>query len=62
MKRVWYRQDRAAVLDALRQGQRPELATTMACAPWRTAPAFWSKPVSTLGLFFVTALPAVHLG
>ena len=33
MKRVWYRQDRAAVLDALRQGQRPELATTMACGP-----------------------------
>jgi len=33
MKRVWYRQDRVAVLDALRQGQRPELATTMACGP-----------------------------
>src|SRR5947207_1826806 len=33
MKRVWYRQDRAAVLDALRRGQRPELATTMACGP-----------------------------
>src|SRR5215831_4264184 len=33
MKRVWYRQDRAAVLDALRQGQRPERATTMACGP-----------------------------
>jgi hypothetical protein len=33
MKRVWYRQDREAVLDALRRGQRPELATTMACGP-----------------------------
>lgn len=33
MKRVWYRQDRAAVLEALRRGQRPDLATTMACGP-----------------------------
>jgi len=29
----WYRQDRAAVLDALRRGQRPDWATTMACGP-----------------------------
>ena len=33
MKRVWYRHDRDAVLDALRRGQRPDLATTMACGP-----------------------------
>jgi hypothetical protein len=33
MKRVWYRQDRAAVLAALRRGERPELATTTACGP-----------------------------
>src|SRR5215510_7686190 len=33
MKRVWYRQDREAVRGALRRGQRPELATTMACGP-----------------------------
>jgi hypothetical protein len=33
MRRVWYRQDRAAVLEALQQGQRPDLATTMACGP-----------------------------
>jgi hypothetical protein len=33
MKRIWYRQDRQAVLDALRRGQRPDLATTMACGP-----------------------------
>ena len=33
MKRVWYRQDRAAVLAALRRGERPDLATTMACGP-----------------------------
>jgi hypothetical protein len=33
MKRVWYRYDREAVLDALRQGQRPDWATTMACGP-----------------------------
>jgi DDE family transposase len=33
MKRVWYRHDREAVLEALRRGQRPDLATTMACGP-----------------------------
>jgi hypothetical protein len=33
MKRVWYRHDRQAVLDALRRGERPDLATTMACGP-----------------------------
>src|SRR5262245_45501997 len=33
MKRVWYRQDREAVLEALRRGQRPELATPTACGP-----------------------------
>jgi hypothetical protein len=33
MKRVWYRHDRQAVLDALRRGERPDLATTLACGP-----------------------------
>jgi hypothetical protein len=33
MRRVWYRHDRDAVLEALRRGQRPDLATTMACGP-----------------------------
>jgi hypothetical protein len=33
MERVWYRQDRDAVLAALRRGERPDLATTMACGP-----------------------------
>src|SRR5215831_8449868 len=33
MKRVWYRQDREAVLAALRRGERPDLATTTACGP-----------------------------
>jgi len=33
MQRVWYRHDRDAVLDALRRGQRPDLATTQACGP-----------------------------
>jgi len=33
MKRVWYRQDREFVLSALRRGERPDLATTMACGP-----------------------------
>jgi len=33
MKRVWYRRDRGAVLEALRRGERPDLATTMACGP-----------------------------
>jgi len=33
MRRLWYRQDREAVLAALRRGQRPDLATTTACGP-----------------------------
>ncbi len=33
MARVWYRQDREAVLAALRRGARPDMATTMACGP-----------------------------
>src|ERR1700684_308525 len=33
MKRNWYRQDREAVLAALRRGERPDWATTMACGP-----------------------------
>jgi hypothetical protein len=33
MKRVWYRHHRQTVLDALRRGQRPDLATTLACGP-----------------------------
>jgi Transposase DDE domain len=33
MRRVWYRQDREAVLAALRRGERPDLATTTACGP-----------------------------
>src|SRR5207302_742627 len=33
MQRVWYRQDREAVLAALQRGERPDLATTMACGP-----------------------------
>jgi hypothetical protein len=33
MKTVWYRQDRDAVLAALRRGERPDWATTMACGP-----------------------------
>jgi hypothetical protein len=33
IKRLWYRQDRATVLDALRHGARPDLATTLGCGP-----------------------------
>jgi hypothetical protein len=33
MQRVWYRQDREAVLAAPHRGERPDLATTMACGP-----------------------------
>src|SRR3954449_1742478 len=33
MQRVWYQQDREAVLAALRRGERPDLATTTACGP-----------------------------
>jgi len=30
---VWYRNDKAAVAEALRRGERPDLATTMASGP-----------------------------
>jgi hypothetical protein len=33
MRRVWYRQDREAVLEALHRGERPDMATTMSCGP-----------------------------
>jgi DDE family transposase len=33
MERVWYRHDRAAVVAALQRGERPDLATTLACGP-----------------------------
>jgi hypothetical protein len=33
VKRRWYRSDREAVLAALRRGERPDWATTMACGP-----------------------------
>ena len=29
----WYRQDRQAVVDALRSGERPDMATTMSSGP-----------------------------
>lgn len=33
MRRVWYQRDHAAVVEALRQGVRPDMATTMASGP-----------------------------
>lgn len=33
MERVWYRRDQEGVEAALRRGQRPDMATTMACGP-----------------------------
>src|SRR6516162_9686890 len=33
MEVKWFRQDKPAVLDALRRGQRPLMATTMASGP-----------------------------
>jgi len=33
MEPVWYRHDQDAVVDALRRGERPDLATTMGCGP-----------------------------
>jgi hypothetical protein len=30
---VWYRKDKEAVAEALRRGERPDLATTMASGP-----------------------------
>src|SRR5918911_94644 len=33
MELVWYRRDREAVAEALRRGERPDLATTMASGP-----------------------------
>lgn len=33
MQRVWYRHDQQAVVEALRRGERPEMATTLASGP-----------------------------
>jgi hypothetical protein len=33
MQRVWYQHNREAVIAALQRGERPDLATTMACGP-----------------------------
>ena len=33
MEQVWYRHDDQAVIDALRRGERPDMATTMASGP-----------------------------
>jgi len=33
MRRTWYRHDQQAVVDALRRGERPDMATTMASGP-----------------------------
>jgi len=33
MRRVWYRRDQAVVVEALRQGVRPDMATTMSSGP-----------------------------
>jgi len=33
MERVWYQHSREAVIAALARGERPDLATTMACGP-----------------------------
>src|SRR5947208_13800717 len=30
---AWYRNDKAAVAEALKRGEHPDLATTMACGP-----------------------------
>ena len=49
MKRVWYRQDREAVVAALQRGERPDLATTMACGPLDELVALHEE----LGLFRV---------
>jgi hypothetical protein len=33
MERVWYRHDQETVVEALRRGERPDMATTMASGP-----------------------------
>jgi hypothetical protein len=55
MKTVWYRQDREAVLAALRRGERPDWATTMACGPLDELVALHDE----LGVF--QTLDAVHV-
>ena len=37
---AWYRNDKAAVTEALRRGERPDLATTMASGPLDELVAF----------------------
>jgi hypothetical protein len=39
-QRAWYRNDKAVVVEALRRGERPDLATTMASGPLDELVAF----------------------
>ena len=40
MELVWYRHDREAIVAGLQRGERPDLATTMACGP-RPLHGYW---------------------
>jgi hypothetical protein len=54
---AWYRRDRAAVVAALRAGQRPDLATTMGCGPLDELVALHAE----LGIFAaLDALPVAR--
>ena len=55
MELVWYRQDREAVLDGLRRGERPDMAATRACGPLDELLALHDE----LGVF--TALDAMNI-
>jgi hypothetical protein len=48
---AWYRRDKAAVAEALRRGERPDLATTMASGPLDELVALHEE----LGIFAISS-------
>ncbi len=48
---AWYRNDKEAVAEALRKGERPDLATTMASGPLDELVALHQE----LGIFYLSS-------
>jgi hypothetical protein len=55
---LWYRQGRAAVRTSLEAGERPDLATTMACGPLDELIALHDEP----GLAITSEQPVGQIG
>jgi hypothetical protein len=56
MRRIWYQKDQAVVVGALRQGRRPDMATTMASGPLDDLVALHHE----LGIFDILDTLEVH--